>query len=296
MTGTDTAASKRVVDEGRSEAPPAGSSRVRVERLRGALREEVEDWLAVESPLELRIARHGDEGPALALSVTMRTPGHDAELALGFLFAEGLIETAGEVAVLRPCAGGALRAELTCWREDRIALLARSGVTHAGCGACGKQSIAAVTRITEGRRVGGALRVDATELLRLPARLRAAQATFEATGGLHACALFDADGTLLALREDVGRHNAFDKLVGHALAFGWLPLGERIVLLSGRASFELVQKAVMAGVGLVAAIGAPSSLAVELARAANVSLVGFLAADRFNVYAGAERIVHGAPA
>lgn len=294
MTVTDTAASKQVRDAAGAGPPPAGTSRVRLQRVRGAAREDVEDWLAVESPLELRIARHGDDGPALALSVTMRTPGHDAELALGFLYAEGLIESAGEVAALRPCAGGALRAELNCWREERIALLGRSGVTHAGCGACGKQSIAAVTRITEGRSVGGALRVDAAVLSRLPARLRAAQATFEATGGLHACALFDASGTLLALREDVGRHNALDKLVGHALAAGWLPLGERIVLLSGRASYELVQKAVMAGVGLVAAIGAPSSLAVDLARNAGVTLVGFLGPERLNIYSGGDRIAGAA--
>ena len=261
-------------------------------RVRADAREDVEDWLAVESPLELRIARHGGDGATRSLSVTMRTPGHDAELALGFLFAEGLIDAADEVAVLRPCADGALRAELTRWREERITLLGRSAVTHAGCGACGKQSIAAVTRITEGRSVGGGLRAVAAALMQLPVQLRAAQAAFEATGGLHACAIFDARGALLALREDVGRHNAFDKLIGHALAAGWLPLEDHVVLLSGRASFELVQKAVMAGVGLVAAIGAPSSLAVDLARAANVTLVGFLAADRLNVYSGPERIVH----
>ncbi len=261
-----------------------------IERLRDGARVAVSDEVAVEDPLEIRIA-HVDLGPApRSVSVTMRTPGHDDELALGYLFAEGVIDSAAQVDAVRGCAGNprALRVDLV-GAPPRLERLQRAGALSSSCGACGKTSLEAALGPAPGAVSGSAL-VSAATLCELPARLRAAQADFAATGGLHAVALFDLFGALLALREDVGRHNALDKLVGHALMQGQLPWTDRIVLLSGRASFELLQKSARAGASIVAAIGAPSSLAIETAQAADVTLVGFLHARGFNVYCGAQRI------
>ena len=263
---------------------------VDIERLRGSSRFVVSDQVAVEDPLEIRIA-HGDLGPApRSVSVTMRTPGHDDELALGYLFAEGVIDSAAQVEAVRACAGNprALRVELV-GAPPRLERLQRAGALSSSCGACGKTSLEAAIGPPPAR-VAGEGPVAASILCGLPARLRAAQADFAATGGLHGVALFDLDGTLLALREDVGRHNALDKLVGHALMHGALPWSDRIVLLSGRASFELLQKSARAGASIVAAIGAPSSLAIETAQAAGITLVGFLHPLGFNVYTGTARV------
>jgi FdhD protein len=260
--------------------------RMPVVRVRGAQTERGSDLVAGEEPLEIRLA--GER-----LAVTMRTPvpGHDAELALGFLLGEGIVDfeqvdrisecrsdgsDGGAVDVLlRP---GAQRAD--GWQRDFYATSA--------CGICGKQSIEAV-RATAAPVPDGPQDSRAT-LSTLPGALRKQQRVFERTGGLHAAALFTPAGDLVALREDIGRHNAVDKLVGRAAMDGLLPLHEHLLMVSGRVSFEIVQKALAAGLPLVAAVSAPSSLAVRLARESNMTLVGFLREDAFNVYAGAERI------
>lgn len=261
-----------------------------IERVQGGLRVAASDVVAVEDPLEIRIG-HPQLGSAPRnVSVTMRTPGHDDELALGYLYAEGVIDDAAQVVAVRACTGNprALRVELR-GEAPRLDRLLRVGALSSSCGACGKVSLDAVLGPAHGV-VAGVGKTAATTLFALPARLRAAQVDFAVTGGLHGVALFQLTGELLSLREDVGRHNAFDKLVGHALVQGQLPWTDRIVLLSGRASFELLQKSARAGASIVAAIGAPSSLAIETARAAGITLIGFLRDGGFNVYSGPQRI------
>jgi FdhD protein len=241
-----------------------------------------DDRLAAEEALEIRVA-------GTAPVITMRTPGHDLELAAGLLLSEGLIRGRDEIAVLEhvsPSAVGVLLKSLT---EDKAALLLRSSLSNSACGVCGKdklnlEPIHALPPLPSGPAV------DAELLWSLPGRLRAAQEVFEHTGGLHAAALFNAHGELQALREDVGRHNAMDKLAGWALLNNKLPLHNHIVLLSGRASFELLQKCIMARVPIVCAISAPSSYAVRLAQEFGVTLVGFLRERRFNVYTHPTRI------
>lgn len=255
------------------------------------------DALAVEEPLEIKLA-HGPAGRRsyTSVSVTMRTPGHDAELALGFLFTEGVIGGYRDVASVRfaGAPGGeenVLVVELHAGVAVDVARLERHFYTASSCGVCGKASLEQV-RLTPGYYPQPGLpRLAASGLPALPEALLAGQSAFAATGGLHAAGLFDARGELLLLREDVGRHNALDKVLGAAMRKGWLPLREHLALVSGRASFELVQKALMAGLPALAAVGAPSSLAVELAEAYNLSLIGFLRHGRFNVYSGAERII-----
>ncbi|MGE5291691.1 MAG: formate dehydrogenase accessory sulfurtransferase FdhD [Micromonosporaceae bacterium] len=241
------------------------------------------DMLAVEEPLEIRI-----EGEPLA--VTMRTPGDDIDLAAGFLFTEGVVRAAADIAEIRKCdenvADVRLRPGVTV-AEDR---LRRNFLTTSACGVCGKESIDSVRTRASFDTTGDEVRVDAAELTRLPDRLRQAQRVFARTGGLHAAGVFGADGALLTLREDVGRHNAVDKAVGWALLRGRLPLSGCVLLVSGRASFELVQKALMAGIPVLAAVSAPSSLAVELAEEAGMTLVGFLRGSDMNIYAGAHRL------
>ena len=244
-----------------------------------------EDLLAVEEPLEIRVNGR-------VASVTMRTPGNDAELAAGFLFSEGVIRDAAEITAIRSCGtGNVIRVELTTAEHIDVARLERHFYTSSSCGACGKTSLASLETMPRWPiEPPGARGVSPDLVLTLPAALREAQAIFASTGGLHASALFDSDGRLLALREDVGRHNALDKVVGSELLAGRLPASDRILLVSGRASFELVQKATMAAIPILAAIGAPSSLAVQLARRAGMTLLGFLRDGRFTVYAGAERL------
>ena len=261
------------------------------------------DFLAVEEPLEIRV-----QGRSLA--VTMRTPGHDVELSSGFLVSEGVVRAADEVATARYCAGaeyeGAAESGNTYNILD-VALapgvappdpsLARNFTTTSACGLCGKASIDAVRTRTSFPVSEDPLVVDAEDLARLPERLRAGQAVFERTGGLHAAALFDgASGELLVLREDVGRHNAVDKVVGWALMRGRLPARSCVLMVSGRASFELTQKALMAGIPLLAAVSAPSSLAAELADEAGLTLVGFLRGDSMVVYARPDRVTNAGAA
>lgn len=257
------------------------------------------DLLAVEEPLEIRLGYGAmNDWQQHSLSVTMRTPGNDEELGLGFLWTEGIITDYEEVRSVQHCTdlgrdeqrGNVLRIELQPSVELDWSQLERHFYTTSSCGVCGKASIDAVR--TTGCPVlpRGGMMVAPDVIHRLPDVLRDEQAIFEHTGGLHAAGLFDTEGNLLLMREDVGRHNAMDKLVGAALVRGWLPLHQHIVLLSGRSSFELVQKALMAGVPMLAAVGAPSSLAVELASEFGMTLLGFVRNGRFNVYGGVERV------
>jgi len=271
--------------------PVSAQREVSIERRRDAGREVRVDLVAVEDPLEIRLS-HAGLGPApVTLSLTMRTPGHDAELALGYLYCESVIAERSQVVGVAACAGNAraLRVELTGPVPD-LSPLQRVGTLSSSCGVCGKTSLESVTAVSAARPVGGTGTIEDAVLRVLPGRLRAAQATFALTGGLHGVGLFDFAGNLLAAREDVGRHNALDKLIGHALLQGGLPFTDHVLLLSGRASFELLQKAAMAGASIVAAVGAPSSLAIEMAQAAGITLVGFLNERGFNVYTHGERI------
>ncbi len=254
------------------------------------------DTLAGEEPLELRV-----DGRSLA--VTMRTPGADFDLAAGFLVSEGVIAESRELVAMRYCAGvdesgvnqfNVLDLSLASGVSLPTRDVARAFFTTSSCGLCGKASIDAVRTRSRFEPPDDSLRVSSELLVTLPVRLRASQRVFDTTGGLHAAALFDPTGELLVLREDVGRHNAVDKIVGWALREGRLPLRDAILLVSGRASFELVQKAVMAGLPMLCAVSAPSSLAVDLARESGISLVGFLREPSMVVYAGAERILSGA--
>jgi FdhD protein len=284
---------------------------VQIEALRDAGNARRNDVIAVEEPLEIRLMRDGlpeaDEngGTGRSISVTMRTPGHDAELAVGFLHGEGLLREPRVVISTGHCGpnGNILRVTARADLPLDLARLARNFYSSSSCGVCGKASIEAVTASAVTRRVGGAnsgktnsgktMVVSEAVLRKLPDRLRASQAGFAETGGMHAVGLFSTDGDLIACREDVGRHNAMDKLVGAALLAGELPWHDRIVLLSGRASFELLQKAMMAGAPLVAAIGAPSTLAVELAESAGITLVAFLRPGGCNVYSNDFRVRAG---
>ena len=245
-----------------------------------------DDSLAAEEPLEIRIG----EAP---LSVTMRTPGHDEELAAGFLLTEGIIEDASQIAALRPYATTAVgksngvEAELRDCEFDATQLQ-RNFFAASSCGICGKASIEAIRQ--RGLRAPNPdFRFDPELLCTLPEKLRAAQPVFNHTGGLHAAALFDGQGTLIVLREDIGRHNAVDKVIGWALLRGLLPLNQHIMLVSGRGGFEIVQKALSAGIPVLASVSAPSSLAVQLARELGLTLAGFLRGRRFVLYAGASR-------
>jgi FdhD protein len=258
------------------------------------------DLVATEEPFEIRLGYSRRDGSRAEepVSVTMRTPGHDEDLAVGFLFTEGIIRGRSDVQSVvargQRAADGLInvvRVELADGVPVNFKRLERNFYMTSSCGVCGKASIDAVA--VQGQYDLGAVefRMRGAALGGLPAALKVQQAVFEQTGGLHASALFDATGAILALREDVGRHNALDKLIGNALMRGEVPLEQRGIIVSGRASFELMQKAKMAGCPLVAAVGAPSSLAVELAREFGITLVGFLKADRFNVYSRPDRIL-----
>jgi len=248
-----------------------------------------DDFLAAEEPLEIRIG----ENP---LSVTMRTPGHDVELAAGFLFTEGLVQRREQIVALENITssddgkrGNVVRAELSSEALPDFDKLRRHFFAASSCGICGKASIDAVrSRLL--RTPNPDFRVAPNLIVRLPEALRSAQDVFERTGGLHAAALFDAEGKLLIVREDIGRHNAVDKVVGWALLNGLIPLSDCVLLVSGRGGFEIIQKAIVAGIPVVASVSAPSSLAVQLARELRLTLIGFLRGNRFVVYAGEDRV------
>lgn len=248
----------------------------------------VEDSLAAEEPLEIRIG-------CVPLTVTMRTPGHDLELAAGLLLTEGIVQSAAQIASLRlarPEKGARanrVEVELTGPIPNRDDLQ-RNLLSTAACGLCGKASIDAVRR-RDLPRPDPAFRIDPELLCRLPEVLRAGQPVFSRTGGLHAAALFDAAGALVAIREDIGRHNAVDKVLGWALLQNQLPLARHVLLVSGRGGFEIVQKALAAGLPVLASVSAPSSLAVRLARELGLTLVGFLRGRRFVVYCGDFRCI-----
>jgi FdhD protein len=262
------------------------------------------DALAIEEPLEIRVGFTQNGKPThKSISITMRTPGNDFELAAGFLFTEGIIKSSDEIIKIRHCGVSAIksdnlheilqntvRVDLRADVKIDFKKLERHFYTSSSCGVCGKTSIEAlqtgVSRLKE-----KAQPIFAAEMIHnLPATLRARQDVFDRTGGLHAAALFSPSGKIEDLREDVGRHNAVDKLVGAQFLAGKTPVSGKLMLVSGRASFELVQKALMAGIPILAAVGAPSSLAVELASQYGMTLLGFVRDDRFNIYAGAERI------
>jgi len=253
------------------------------------------DRLATEEPLEIRM-RAGVEQQTVA--ITMRTPGNDFELAAGFLFGEGVIRDLSELRGITFCVDREVAEEqrYNIVNVDLVAdalpvldALDRHFLTTSSCGVCGKANIESLHARGVGRVPPGFV-VEASLLAALPERLRKAQRVFAATGGLHAAALFDARGALVAVREDVGRHNALDKLIGWAFMHKKLPLDQHVVMVSGRASYELVQKVIAAGIPVLSAVSAPSSLAVDLAREFGVTLIGFSREERFNVYAGAERI------
>ncbi|MBR8744222.1 formate dehydrogenase accessory sulfurtransferase FdhD [Nocardiopsis sp. MG754419] len=267
--------------------------RQRILRIREGHEGERVDTLVVEEPLEIRL----DGDP---LSVTMRTPGNDFDLATGFLVGEGVVTTEPQVTAVRYCAGATadgsntynvLDVTLAPGVSRPDVSLERNFYTSSSCGLCGKASLDAVRTKAHWPVHDDGPRIDVDTLTALPDRLREAQRVFDRTGGLHAAGLFTPEGELLALREDVGRHNAVDKLVGWALRSGRLPLRETVLMVSGRASFELVQKAWMAGIPMMAAVSAPSSLAVDLATEAGITLVGFLRGSSMNVYAGRHRIL-----
>ena len=271
-------------------------TKLRVTAIDGESRALRSDAVTTEEPLELRlVAAYGERQ---ALAIRMRTPGNDFEMAAGFLYGEGLIESRDEIGTISYCTDpdvdpeqqyNIVNVHLRHQSLPPLKTLERHFYTTSACGVCGKANLEALQQ--RGQRViESDLVVPRSVLTKLPDALRVAQSQFDATGGLHAAALFTADGHLLAAREDVGRHNAVDKLVGWALLEGRLPLADHIVLVSGRASFELCQKVSRAGAPIMCAISAPSSLAIETARTFGMTLVGFLRGKRFNIYAHAGRI------
>ena len=307
--GTATSAARVAADRSTAAAS--------ISRFSGADAAPADDLLAVEEPLEVQLAFGPSESrQAKSISVTMRTPGHDFELAAGFLLTEGLVADAADIDEITYVAGRRRTAESTAPEDDglasrpilpyqpernvvRVSLapgvpvdlprLERNFYTTSSCGICGKASLLALRTVCPPRVVNRFV-VAAETLYSLPDRLRDAQAVFDRTGGLHGAGLFDAAGQLLSSREDVGRHNAVDKLLGGEFLAGRTPLRDRLLLLSGRASFELLQKSLMAGIPMVVSVGAPSSLAVQVAKEFDITLVGFLRGTHFNAYHGAQRL------
>lgn len=258
------------------------------------------DVLSVEEPLEIRIS-YGPEAEKIQknISVTMRTPGNDLDLAVGFLFTEGIISSYQNIKKVYHIEKSCVTQKKNIVQVDLIENFVphlvqtdRNFYTTSSCGVCGKSSIESIKTVSAFKNVENSkLKLSTTVLYQLPEKLRTAQGSFALTGGIHAAGLFTIEGELVVLQEDVGRHNALDKLIGNVLARNLLPLNNHILLLSGRASFELIQKAAMAGISIVAAIGAPSSLAVELAAEFNITLLGFLKKERFNIYNSTDQVV-----
>ncbi len=250
------------------------------------------DFLAVEEPLQISLTINSNMPPIIDknISITMRTPGADTDLALGFLFTEGIIfENSQVLKVLFE--ENKVNVLLNSSKGIDLSKIERHFYTSSSCGVCGKASIDAIRTVSRLTPQKVALKIDKNIIKQLPNTLRQQQAVFENTGGLHAAALFSSEGVLLSLREDVGRHNALDKLIGAAFQTNSLPIANSLLLLSGRASFELIQKAAMAGIQFIMAVGAPSSLAVELAEEFSITLIGFLSSHRFNIYTNAHRVL-----
>jgi len=276
-------------------APAAsGTLAVRILRLRLDRSVAADDRVAVEAPLEFQLHHPALGLEPVSFGTTMRTPGDDESLAAGLLYGEGIIDRAEDIAAIETSTRRPNTVNVRLQPQVRIEVQtpARRFSAGSSCGVCGTTGLDAAIARAAAMRIESRLALDLAVLLDLPARMRASQSKFGDTGGIHAAACFDERGALLGLAEDVGRHNAFDKLVGENLMAGRLPLANHIVLLSGRASFELVQKALRAGVAVLAAIGAPSSLAVNLASASGLTLVGFLRDTQCNVYANAQRLVN----
>jgi FdhD protein len=273
---------------------------VQVTRVNDGLIEELSDAIAIEEPLEIRL-EYGpaEERKVQNISVTMRTPGNDEELATGFLFTEGIIKNVTDIQSAGHCfiacaenRENVIQVSLTGKVIPNLQNTERNFYTTSSCGVCGKGSINAIRTVSSQHGIQCDTNFISTDILTtLPNRLRYHQKVFADTGGLHASALFTPQGELLLVREDVGRHNALDKLIGAAIKQYSLPFNNMVLLLSGRASFELVQKAAMAGINIIAAVGAPSSLAVQLAQEFNITLAGFLRGQRFNIYTAQQRIL-----
>lgn len=280
---------------------PGRTVTVEMRKVWAGRRHAVRDAVATEEPLEIRLVHSSAAGPVTtSVSVTMRTPGNDFELAAGFLFSEGILPNREAIIQITYCLDGPAEQQynvVNVYVRPGIAFdesrLARNFYTTSSCGVCGKASLEALRVQGCQPRPAAGPEVDAAILYHLHERLYRSQAVFQRTGGLHAAALFTTGGELLVLREDVGRHNAVDKVIGERLLAGRLPASESLLMVSGRASFEIMQKAALAGVPIVVAVGAPSSLAIETAAAFGMTLVGFLRADAFNIYAGADRIRPG---
>ncbi|WP_158943716.1 formate dehydrogenase accessory sulfurtransferase FdhD [Granulicella sp. S190] len=287
-----------------------------IEKITGLNSRFAHDTVAVEEPLEIQLAHGPSHARSLkSISVTMRTPGHDFDLAAGFLMTEGVVSDPNDIDRIAYAAGSIgeiprdsalsqsalpyqpgkniVRVDLAPHVVVSLANLERNFYTTSSCGICGKASLLALQTVCPPRRKN-TFRIDSTILYQLPHRLREAQHLFSLTGGIHGAALFHATGNLLAVREDVGRHNAVDKLLGAQFLADLTPLRDTLLLLSGRASFELLQKALMGGVSLVASVGAPSSLAVQVAKDFDITLIGFLRDNHFNIYHGAEHILRAA--
>ena len=276
-----------------------GSFAVDISKHRGDRATRRADVVAVEEPLEIRLGYSTPDGRASrSISITMRTPGDDAALAAGFLTTESIINAADDIASIDVCGPPApdsgnhnvIRVELKASVEVDLGRLQRHFYTTSSCGVCGKTSLDALKVVGQQAMSGHTPVFSKSMLVKLPERLREAQATFEETGGLHAAAAFDVEGKFVSIMEDVGRHNAVDKVVGQLLTDGRLPASNLGIIVSGRASFELMQKTLVAGIPMLVAVSAPSSLAVRLAKEFNMTLVGFLRGDTFNIYAGEERI------
>lgn len=278
-------------------SPGKTTAAVSVERMEPGTRRSLRDRVAVEEPMEIRVEQEGPAGPETrSVAVTMRTPGNDFELAAGFLFSEGIVAGRDQIREVTYCRDrdvqeyNIVTVRLRTGVRLDESLLSRNFYTSSSCGVCGKASLEAVEAKGCARLPRGRLNLDPELLARLPARLLEGQDAFRRTGGLHAAGLFDEEGELLQLQEDVGRHNAVDKVVGGSLLAGALPLEDRVLVVSGRTSFEILQKAVAAGIPAIVAVGAPSSLAVDLARRFKVTLLGFTRPEHFNLYSGGERV------
>ena len=259
-----------------------GSQKI-IRRKRDGELEYLPDELTIEEPLEIRIGRK-------PIATTMRTPGHDEELAAGFLLSEGIVRDRDQITSVSVSGDNRVVVEFTEGVKLKLHSTKRVGTISSSCGLCGKTNIDAIRQNFPAIR-SVAIRVDIETMLSLPEILRNAQSDFARTGGIHAAAIFGVDGKLKIAREDIGRHNALDKAVGRAFLDGLLPLERHLLLVSGRASFEIIQKALAAGIPIVAAVSAPSSLAVELARDSNQTLIGFLRPPSFNIYTHVERVI-----